>query len=70
MRVDAYGRDLEIRREAGSWQVFHIGNEGKKRPAREITIPPSVRPDQVVDYLADLLHEYASARHPEVCVRE
>ena len=64
--VDAYGRELVVLKEGDSWQVFDIGNEGKRRRAKDIRITDTIGPDEIVQYLSDLLHETASARHPEV----
>jgi len=66
LKIRAYGRDLEIRRDENKWQVFDLGTEGKKRIARDVVIPPSMNEDEIVEYLSDLLHEYASPKHPEV----
>ncbi len=65
-KVCAYGRDLEIVWDSGRWKVFELGNEGKKRASRDVVIPGSVREDEIVGYLSDLLHEYATAKHPGV----
>ena len=70
MCVNAYGRYLEVLREGETWVIFDVGNEGRKRPAGDIRIPPSVGPGQVETYLGDLLHEYATARHPAVRILE
>ena len=66
MKVNAYGRELTIVRENKSWRVFDLGNEGKRRPAGDIRIPGEIEPGDVVQYLGDLLHEYASERYPAV----
>ncbi len=71
MRYDVFGRlRVEIIRStissSATWQVFYLGNEGKKRAAKDIAIPASIAEDQLADYLADLFHEYASDAHSEV----
>ena len=66
MKINAYGRELVVHKERGSWQVFDIGNEGKKRQAGDIRIPDTIGPAEIVQYLSDLLHEFASDSHPEV----
>ena len=66
MRLNAFGRELEVSRVGGRWKVFDLGNEGKKRLARDIVIPESIGESELVGYLSDLLHEHASGRHPEV----
>lgn len=68
MKICAFGRDLEVRRDGDAWTVLDIGNEGKKRLARDIHIPSNVSAEEVSVYLGDLLHEHASARYPEVVV--
>jgi hypothetical protein len=37
-----------------------------KRPARDIVIPPHIEESELVLYLADIRHEYANSKHPEV----
>ena len=66
MKVEAFGRELLISREGEKWVVYDLGSEGKKRPASDIVIPATVLEPELVQYLGDLLHEYASLRNPEV----
>ena len=65
MRFEVFGRELIVERGGGGWRAFHPG-EGKRRPAHEISIPPDVREHELEGYLADLLHELATATHPGV----
>jgi len=66
MRIDAFGRELEIQRVGDRWRVRDVGVEGKTRPAHDIRIPGSVPEEALLTYLDDLLHETATARHPRV----
>ena len=66
MKVNAFGRDLEISRQNEEWLTFDLGSEGKKRLARDIVIPVEIQENQLLDYLADLLHERATSRYPNV----
>ncbi|MDX1735254.1 MAG: hypothetical protein R3228_12850 [Halioglobus sp.] len=68
MRLKVYGRVLEVARRGDAWCVYDFGNEGKKRPAADVRIPPGIELEQVAQYLGDLLHEYATARHADVRV--
>ena len=68
MKIDAFGRELEISRHDGEWKVFDLGSEGKKRSARDIVVPSTVNESELMVYLADLLHEHATIRHSEVKV--
>ncbi len=60
MKLDIYGRLFEVVRKDETWLVFILGNEGKKRPADNIFIPSHIREESLIDYLEDLLHEWAS----------
>ena len=70
MKVSAYGRELVILRENESWRVFETGNEGKRRLVKDICIPDTTGSADIVQYLSDLLHEYASDRHSGVFEHE
>ncbi len=65
MRFSVYGRDLEIRRTGDGWRAFDIGTEGKIRPAWDVGIPAEISREELLTYLADLLHETASERCPD-----
>lgn len=57
---------MEVIRSNDKWSVFIHGPEGKKRPAHDIIIPKDVTKNKVADYLADLLHEWATPRNNSV----
>ena len=65
MRLDVFGRELIVERDGDTWAVFHPG-EGKRRVAHDVSIPAEVPADRVAEYLADLLHEFATPDHPRV----
>jgi hypothetical protein len=66
MQVSAYGRELQIVRGGERWTVYDLGSESKRRKAADIKIPSDVAVDEIVQYLSDLLHEYATPRDPDV----
>lgn len=66
MKLNAFGRQLVVLQVNDGWEVLEEGNEGKRRLARDIVIPASVSEDEIVGYVSDLLHEYASEKHPGV----
>jgi hypothetical protein len=66
IRVDVFGRQVVVEESARGWLVFYVGQEGKRRLAEDIVVPRSVAAEDMVQYLADLCHEWASARHPQV----
>lgn len=65
-RFDVYGRVIGVERWEGGWRAFHVGAEGKRRPAGDVVIPPSVSESELAGYLADLFHESASPERPDV----
>ncbi|MEL7451540.1 MAG: hypothetical protein AAFN78_20185 [Pseudomonadota bacterium] len=66
MKVNAFGRRLTIQRIDGSWVVFAPGNDGKRRRLTDILIPADLGEEEIVGFLDDLLHEWATAEHPSV----
>lgn len=68
--IDAFGRVLVIERTDDAWIVYDRGGEGKKRRARDVQIPPTVTEPELVQYLDDLLHEFARPGHTTVRVVE
>lgn len=66
MRLDVFGREVEVVRRLDEWQVFYPGNEGKKRPALDIFVPAELLEQEILQYIADLCHEWATPQHPEV----
>lgn len=70
MRLDVFGKIIEVSRDGKKWQVFYIGEEGKKRLAEDISIPGEIQEDAVPLYLADILHEMARPGKEDVKVIE
>ncbi|MCG8414004.1 MAG: hypothetical protein MI746_07280 [Pseudomonadales bacterium] len=66
--LDVFGRTVMVRRSGESWEACYMGNEGKKRTAEDIQIPPTLAVDEIPNYIADLCHEWATPQHDEVRV--
>ncbi|WP_024461509.1 hypothetical protein [Marinimicrobium sp. LS-A18] len=61
MKLDIFGKqEMEVVRHNGEWLAFYCGNEGKKRKAQGVIIPESLSEREVVDYIDDLFHEWAT----------
>jgi len=56
----AFGKKLKIIRNSYQWKVFYLGNAGKKREAHDLFIPSSIKQDDVLTSVTDLLHESAT----------
>ncbi len=61
-----FGKRVLAVRHEDAWSVFYVGPDGKRRPATDIFVPGGVTEPDLVEYLADLCHEWASEKHPEV----
>lgn len=65
MKLDAYGKRIEIQRENGLWVVYELG-EGKKSRSKDIYIPSEFNEVQVISFLEDLLHERGTPESPGI----
>lgn len=66
LRFDVFGRELLVARNGDGWVVYHVGTDGKRRPARDLVVPADIAPGEIGRYLDDLCHEWATERHPRV----
>ncbi|MCW7489579.1 hypothetical protein EHQ94_02185 [Leptospira meyeri] len=60
MEYNVYRKKIIVEREKERWIVFYSGNDGKRRVAEDICIPSEVKKENLLQYLEDLLHEWAS----------
>lgn len=69
MKLDIFGKqEMEVVRRNGEWLAFYCGNEGKKRKAQGVIIPGSLSEREVVEYIDDLFHEWATPEKSSVKV--
>ena len=66
MNLDVFGRRLEIVRRNRKWLTFYPGSDGKKRQAHDIQLPDDLPETELIEYIADLCHEWASAANKSV----
>ena len=66
IRLNVFGRQVLAVKSEDGWRLFYSSADGKRRPADDLIVPPFVAESEVVSYLEDLCHEWASDRHPEV----
>lgn len=64
--IDLYGRTVVAINSDSGWKIFYAGQEGKRRPAADIVVPPDITERQLEQYLADLCHEWATGQNPDV----
>jgi hypothetical protein len=66
IKFDVYGKRVSILRTSGGWKIDYMSDQGKKRPATDLFIPGFITESELEQYLADLCHEWATERHPNV----
>jgi hypothetical protein len=64
-RFNVFGTLISITGSAGNWQAFHLGADGKRRPA-DFIVPTNVADHELAEYLADLFHENATPKNGTV----
>jgi len=65
-KLDVFGRLVLAKQTDDGWKMYYVGGEGKRRPALEIVVPDDISEANLEKYLADLCHEWSSARNPDV----
>ena len=68
LKLEVFGREMEVLRQRGRWTVYYLGAEGKKRLAPDVRIPDELNEADIALYLADVCHEWATPRHDSVVV--
>jgi len=66
LKLDVFGRTVLIQRSADTWEAFYLGGDGKRRRAEDIFIPSSVPESDLVRFVDDLCHEWATPQHTRV----
>lgn len=66
LKFDVFGKDVLIVEKDGGWEAFYLGNEGKRRVAKDIAVPPGISESEMIQYLDDLCHEWATDRDRSV----
>ena len=66
IKLDVFGRQVLTIRSDEGWRLFYLSADGKRRPVDDIMVPAFVTESEIVSFLADLCHESATDKHPEV----
>jgi hypothetical protein len=66
MKLNVFGKHIEVVRCNNKWKAYYLGNEGKKRLAEDIVIPSDIEENELPNYMADLCHEWASQNRDSV----
>jgi hypothetical protein len=66
MRFDGYGQPMGAERRDGAWRLYVLSDDGKRRAVHDVAVPPDLEASELLTWLADIYHESASPRHPDV----
>ena len=66
LEFDVFGRIVLVVESEDGWAAFYLGSEGKRRPAKDIVIPPDIPEQEIERYLGDLCHEWATEHSAQV----
>ncbi len=65
LRFEVYGRLIAVKPMDPGWKCFLLGTDGKRRHVLDIVIPEFIAEDEILQYLADILHECATPHNGE-----
>lgn len=68
VKLNVFGKVVQVERTGGCWKAYYVGSEGKRRPADDIVIPEYITDETVVEYIDDLCHEWATPKNNRVAI--
>jgi len=69
MKLDIFGKmEIEILRKDGEWEAYRFGDEGKKRKIHDLKFPKSLPENEIIAYVEDVYHEWATPENQSVSV--
>jgi hypothetical protein len=66
LKFDVFGRLMVAEHSSSGWRLFDVGAEGKRMLVTDVVVPDFISQTEIDQYLADIFHEWASRKHPEV----
>ena len=66
IKLDVFGIPVLAVHTNDGWEIFYIGEGGKRRLATEIFVPNFVEETDIENYIEDICHEWATEKHPNV----
>ncbi|MGR5061576.1 DUF7661 family protein [Photobacterium sp. DNB22_13_2] len=67
LMFDVFGTKMSVQKKDGFWLLFKESETAMRARIYDVVIPPELEEADLATYLADIYHEQASARHPNVC---
>lgn len=66
IRFDVFGQRMAVERRDGAWKLYALSDAGKRRGVIDAPIPSDLEESELLTWLADIYHEWASPQHPDV----
>ena len=66
IKLDVFGKHVLAMRTNERWSLYYLSDDGKRRPAFDIFVPQSVNETEIENFLADICHEWATEKNPNV----
>ena len=66
IKLEVFGRQVMAAKSGQGWQMYYLSEDGKRRPALDIMVPAFVAESEIAGFIADLCHEWATGRYPDV----
>ena len=66
IKFDVFGKRMSVQRKDGEWLLYQESNTGIRARVFQAAIPSDLEETELVTYLADIFHESANEKHPDV----
>ena len=66
IKLDVFGKPVLALRTNEGWSMYYLSDDGKRRLAFDIFVPESVNESEIENFLADIYHEWATVKNPNV----
>ena len=65
-KIDVFGKKIQAIFSDNWWIIYYLSSDCKRRLANDIIVPSFIKESEIENYLADLCHEWATDKYPEV----
>jgi hypothetical protein len=66
IKLNVYGKRVSAQKTEKGWEVYFLGDDGRKRPACDLAIPSFITEDEIEGYLSDICHEWSTDKNKDV----
>jgi len=66
IKFNVFGKNMSVLNVDQQWQLFNESDNGIRSRVYDIVIPSDLTSTELITYLDDMYHEYATDKHPSV----